>query len=292
MKIALVTGSSTGIGFATVEALARAGHHVIATMRDPKRAPALGELARSQRLPITVMPMDVDSDASVSQTIGEALRSQGRVDVLVNNAGVGGLGAVEMTPLSRFREVMETNFFGALRCIQAVMPGMRERNSGLIVNVTSVAGRVASQGQPAYSASKFALEALSECLAAEVKAHGIRVAIVEPGVIATPIFEKVPDGALAGAYPQARRLMAFFHAALERPISPVVVGEAIRDIVASESWTLRYPVGPDALPLLQGRASVSDEDFVARGAWDDETWCQRVEANTGLNVRKHLDKLA
>ena len=177
MGTAFVTGTSTGIGFATAESLARAGHDVIATMRNPDRAPALAELARRDNLSIAVMPMDVDSDASVTGTIGEVLATRGRIDVLVNNAGVGGAGSVEETRLATFRQVMETNYFGALRCLQAVLPGMRARKSGLIINVTSIAGRIASTGQPAYSASKFALGALSECLAAEVKGHGIRVAI-------------------------------------------------------------------------------------------------------------------
>ena len=287
MPIALVTGSSTGIGFATAEALAPAGHDVIATRRAPARATALSELARRDSLPITVMRMDVDSDASVSETLGEVLASRGHIDVLVNNAGIAQLGSVEELPLSTFREVMETNYFGALRCIQAVLPGMRARKSGLIVNVTSVAGRLASPAQSSYCASKFALEALSESLAAEVKGHGIRVAIVEPGIIATPIFGKEKVDANS-PYPHARRLMALFHASLERPVPASVVGDAIRDIAASDSWTLRYPVGPDALPLLQWRASFSDEDFAARGALDDESWCQLMEKSTGLNIRKYL----
>jgi NAD(P)-dependent dehydrogenase (short-subunit alcohol dehydrogenase family) len=287
MSIAVVTGSSTGLGFATSEALARAGHDVFATMRAPERAPALADLASRDNLPITVMRMDVDSDASVSDTLAEILELRGRIDVLVNNAGIAQLGSVEETPLSAFREVMETNYFGALRCIQAVLPGMRGQKSGLIVNVTSVAGRLASGGQSSYCASKFALEALSESLAAEVKAHGIRVAIIEPGVVATPIFGKER---LAGnsTYPHARRLMALFSASLERPVPPSVVGDAIRDIVASDSWTLRYPVGPDAQPLLHWRATLSDEQWAARGALDDESWCQLMEQSTGLNVRKYL----
>ena len=287
MAIAVVTGSSTGIGFATAEALARAGHDVIATMREPERAPALADLARRDRLPITAMRMDVDSDTSVSGLIGDVLRARGRIDVLVNNAGLGHLGSVEETPLSRFRQVMETNYFGALRCIQAVLPGMRARKSGVIVNVTSVAGRLASPGQAIYCASKFALEAVSESLAAEVKADGIRVAIVEPGVVATPIFGKETIDT-DSTYPHARRLQALFSASLERPVPASVVGEAIRDIVASDRWTLRHPVGPDALPLLQWRASFSDEDFVARGELDDESWCQLMETSTGLNIRKYL----
>ena len=118
-------------------------------------------------------------------------RRAGRIDVLVNNAGVAVHGSVEELPLSEFRRVMETNFFGALRCIQAVVPGMRERRHGCIVNVTSVAGRFSAAPQAPYSSSKWALEAASEALAQEVKPFGVRVAIVEPGVIATPIFGKI-----------------------------------------------------------------------------------------------------
>jgi NAD(P)-dependent dehydrogenase (short-subunit alcohol dehydrogenase family) len=292
MAIVVVTGSSTGIGFATAEALARVGHDVIATMRDPEGAPSLADLARRESLTITVLPMDVDSDASVAATMARILSAHGRIDVLVNNAGVGRIGSVEETPLDAFRQVMETNYFGALRCIQAVLPSMRASRSGVIVNVTSVSGRIAPAGHSAYSASKWALEALSECLAAEVKAYGVRVAIVEPGVIATPIFGKREKSVPAGLYPHSRRLQALFSASLERPVPASFVGDAIRDIVASDLWTLRYPVVRDAESWLRWRASVSDEDFVARGASDDDSWCRHVEAHLGLDVRKYLGEPA
>ena len=160
MKTIIVTGTSTGIGFAAAVALARAGHDVFATMRDPARSPELQALATKENLSITIVPLDVDSDASVSRGIAKIQEMRGRVDVLVNNAGIGQLGSVEEMPLDQFRQVMETNFFGALRCIQAVLPGMRARQSGRIINVTSVAGKLASAGQSAYCASKFALEAV------------------------------------------------------------------------------------------------------------------------------------
>ena len=131
-------------------------------MRNPGGAPALADVARRDRLPITIMRMDVDSDTSVTATLGEILAARGRIKALVNNAGIARPGSVEETPLATFREVMETNYFGALRCIQAVLPAMRARKSGLIVNVTSIAGRIASPAQASYAASKFALEALSE----------------------------------------------------------------------------------------------------------------------------------
>jgi NAD(P)-dependent dehydrogenase (short-subunit alcohol dehydrogenase family) len=191
MGIAFVTGTSTGIGLATAISLARAGHIVYAGMRNPQRHGELHEAVARENLGIRIVAHDVDDDASARDAIGRALAEAGRIDVLVTNAGIGTMGSAEETSLSDFRSTMETNFFGALRCTQAVLPRMRERGSGCIVNVTSVAGRIAMSPQAPYASSKWALEALSECLAQEVKGFGIRVAIVEPGVIATPILGKV-----------------------------------------------------------------------------------------------------
>jgi NAD(P)-dependent dehydrogenase (short-subunit alcohol dehydrogenase family) len=179
MAIVLVTGASSGIGLATAVMLARGSHKVIATMRNLDGAGELRKIVSAEKLPVTVAALNVDDDASVNSAVGKALSENGSIDVLVNNAGIGGGGSVEEVPLERFREVMETNFFGALRCIKAVIPGMRERRHGCIVNITSVAGRVA-QAPPAYAASKWAFEALSECLAQEMKAFNVRVAIIEP----------------------------------------------------------------------------------------------------------------
>ena len=215
MAIALVTGTSSGIGLATAVTLARGGHTVIATMRNPESAGELQKIVTAEKLPVTVAALNVDDDASVERAFGKVLADHGRLDVLVNNAGIGGGGSVEESSTLRFREVMETNFFGALRCIKAVVPGMRQRRQGCIVNVTSIAGRMALAPAAAYSASKFALEALSECLAQEMKAFNVRVAVVEPGVIATPIFSKaapVPDGS---PYPHYRRQKAFVRAAAD-----------------------------------------------------------------------------
>ena len=285
MAIALITGTSTGIGLATAVTLARGGHTVFATMRNP--AGGAGEIraiAEAEKLPITVLPMDVDDDASVRAGVGQALAQSGRIDVLVNNAGVGVHGSVEELPLEEFRRAMETNFFGALRSIQAVAPGMRERRHGCIVNVTSVAGRISYAPQAPYAASKWALEAASEALAQEMKPFGVRVAIVEPGIIATPIFGKGAPGPENSHYPHARRLAALFAASLKNPVSPYVVGEAIRRIAESESWQLRYPVGPDAGPFLAWRAAMSDEDWVNWAAATDEEWVARVKRDFGLVV--------
>lgn len=284
MGIAFVTGTSTGIGMATAVSLARAGHTVYAGMRNPRIEGELHAAAVQESLPIRIVKHDVDSDASTQEAIGRALAEAGQIDVLVNNAGIGVMGSVEETPLSDFRAAMETNFFGALRCIQAVLPGMRERRSGCIVNVTSVAGRIATAPQSPYCASKWALEALSECLAQEVKSFGIRIAIVEPGVIATPIFGKVKPDSAGTRYPHVRRINELFRASLETPVSPFVVGALIRDWVASGTWTLRHPVGPDAAGFLQWRASLTDEQWTDWGAMTDDEWVAYVRNTFGLKV--------
>ena len=173
MSTILVTGASRGIGFATALAFARAGHTVAATMRSPAAAPELARAAAAERLAVSVFTMDVDRDASVQQAVRRVEAELGPVEVLVNNAGIEHTGSVEEMPVSAFRDVMETNCFGAIRCIQAVLPGMRARRSGCIANVTSISGKLAASPFGAYAASKFALEAVSECLAQEVKPYGL-----------------------------------------------------------------------------------------------------------------------
>jgi NAD(P)-dependent dehydrogenase (short-subunit alcohol dehydrogenase family) len=158
MALALVTGTSSGIGLATAVALARAGRTVIATMRDLNGGLEIRKIAETEKLPVHLIALDVNDDASVREAFGKAVAEHGPIDVLVNNAGIASGGAVEETPLDIFRQVMETNFFGSLRCIKAVVPSMRERREGTIVNVTSIAGRVAMAPQAAYAASKWALE--------------------------------------------------------------------------------------------------------------------------------------
>jgi NAD(P)-dependent dehydrogenase (short-subunit alcohol dehydrogenase family) len=284
MSVILITGASTGIGLATAVTLARAGQDVFATMRNPAGSPELAEIAAKEKLRVTIHAMDVDDDASVRKTISEILKQRGQIDVLVNNAGVGMMGAIEEMPLADFRQVMETNFFGPLRCIQAVVPGMRERRSGCIVNVASVAGRIAMAPQAAYASSKWALEALSEILAQEMKGFNIRVAIVEPGVIATPIFGKTKLEPSDTRYPHTKRIAAIFAASLQNPISPYVVGETIREIVDGGSRQLRYLVGPDAAPLMAKRASITDEAWIDdQGNRDDAQWAARFEKAFGFN---------
>jgi NAD(P)-dependent dehydrogenase (short-subunit alcohol dehydrogenase family) len=287
MPNVLVTGTSTGIGFATALELGRAGHTVYATMRNPARAPQLGEVVAKEKLPVKVRVMDVDSDSSVSDAVKAIHAEGGQVDVLVNNAGTATFGAVEELPMENFRAIMETNYFGALRCIKAVLPEMRERKRGCIINVSSVSGRAANSPLAAYSASKHALEALSEVLAQEGKPFNIRVAIVEPGIIDTPMARRAEVPLDGTKYRQVRRYAELFRASFESeaPRPPSLVAEAIRGIIESETWQLRHPVGPGSAGAMGVRKAMSDEEWVERGALEDDAWYERIEQDFGLDAR-------
>jgi NAD(P)-dependent dehydrogenase (short-subunit alcohol dehydrogenase family) len=255
-------------------------------MRNLDRAAALREAVAKENLPVSILAMDVDSDESVAKAAA-AVRSQaGFVEALVNNAGIEQRGSVEELPLARFRAVMETNYFGALRCIQAFLPEMRERRKGCIVNVSSVAGRISSSPLGPYAASKFALEAISEALAQEVKPFNIRVAIVEPGIIDTPMARRVEAAPVDSRYPQSLRFSRMFEASLANPVPPSLVGDKIREVIESGNGQLRYPVGPDAEGFLSWRRSMSDEEWVNWGALDDEAWYDRLQEDFGLSARR------
>jgi NAD(P)-dependent dehydrogenase (short-subunit alcohol dehydrogenase family) len=275
MSSVLITGTSKGIGLETALAFARAGHQVYATMRNPSQSPALADTAAREKLPITISTMDVDSDASVSNAIA-AIQKNGPIDVLVNNAGIEGVGPVEELPLAKFRAIMETNYFGALRCIQAVVPQMRQRKSGCIINISSVAGRICNPPLTSYCASKWALEALSEGLAGELKTFNVRVAIVEPGIIDTAMAQRIGDPAPGSPYGQTARFSVLFSKSLENPVPPSLVAEKILEVAQGESWQLRHPVGPDAVGFLEWRKGMSDEEWIEMNAGDDATFFAKL----------------
>jgi NAD(P)-dependent dehydrogenase (short-subunit alcohol dehydrogenase family) len=271
MSTVLITGTSKGIGYETALCFARAGHKVLATMRNPAQAPALAEIAAREKLPIIISSLDVDSDSSVSEGIAALTKTHGDIDVLVNNAGVETVGSVEETALNLFRSVMETNFFGVIRCTQAVLPQMRARGSGCIVQISSVAGRFSQPPFAAYCASKWALEAMTEALAGEMKTFGVRVALVEPGIIDTAMAQRISHAGTS-KYRQGERVAGFFAKSLEESRPTSIVAEKILEVVEGGTWQLRHPVGPDALPLISSRQSMTDEAWVDWHSADDETF--------------------
>ena len=249
----LVTGAARAIGAATAQVFAEKGWEVVATARRPE---LLAEVPATLRL-----PLDVTDEASVRECVEQA----GPVDVLVNNAAISEPGPLERYPVDRFRAVLETNVVGALRMVQAVVPGMRERGSGAIVNVSSVNGRVASPLGGAYAASKFALEAMSETLHFELGHFGIRVVIVEPGFIAPGMKPGVEWG-MDAPYDELVRQWSGADATLlpgEGRPGPEVVGEAIHEAVTTDAPALRWPVGTDAELVLATRAAMDDAAFEA-----------------------------
>jgi NAD(P)-dependent dehydrogenase (short-subunit alcohol dehydrogenase family) len=279
----LITGTSKGIGYHATLLLARAGHEVIATMRNP-RACDLEKVARDLKLPVTLLALDVDDDASVAEVFGQVGDS---IDVLVNNAGILSLNAVEDESLDQYQRIMQTNFFGTIRCVKQALPAMRKRGSGCIINLSSVAGQIAYASGSAYCSSKFALEAFTESLAQEVKAFGIRVALIEPGIIDTPMAtSNLPQGKANTVYPHGRRMRAFFTSP-GRPEAPAnLVGQTLQYIIESGDPRLRFVVGPDALPFLGWRSSLSDEDWVGLGGLkNDADYFDRVFMDTGVDLR-------
>jgi len=285
MKSVIITGANRGIGLDTTLAFAKAGYKVYATMRDPDGANALYKKVKEDSLSVIMMAMDVNSDESVHECIDQIQKENGPVDVIVNNAGIERHGAIEEMDLSVFREVMETNYFGVIRCVKAVLPLMRESKKGCIINVASVAGHISNSPLAPYSASKFALEAFSEALAQEVKSFNIRVGIIEPGIINTDMANDIRHGEPNSLYPQSFRFGGMFSASLEHPTPPTLVADTILEVAESGTWKLRHPVGPDAQPFLEWRASMTDEQWVDWNAASDEEWYKAVQESFGLDAR-------
>jgi NAD(P)-dependent dehydrogenase (short-subunit alcohol dehydrogenase family) len=263
-KSVLITGSNSGIGRAAAELLASKGYRVIATMRTPEKGAGLVAAAKAAGHDLTIVPLDVRSDASVQSALGQA----GNVDILVNNAGFEVWGPLEEMTVEDLKDQLETNLYGPFRLITALLPGMRNRGSGVIVNVSSVAGRVSAPLNGLYSASKFALEALSETLKYECGHFGIRVHIIEPGAVATPF----PDnrrlvGAATGAESAYSELVTQWQAASGRlnptgATKPEAVAEVVLDAI-EKGDKFRYPATPDASMVFTVRKAMDDDQFEA-----------------------------
>ena len=253
MSRALVTGCSTGIGRATAVELTKRGFDVVATARRPETLEDLDVAA--------ALALDVDSDESVAAAVAAA----GPIDVLVNNAGFGVTGPVETVPLADVRRMFETNVFGVIRMIQAVVPQMRERGAGTIVNVSSLAGRVAPPFDGFYSATKFGVEGLSEALHYEVGHYGIRVVLIEPGVFETSFGENAQRyGMDNGAYDELEAQWEVARTRLpggDDAPGPEQVAAAIAEAIEAKEHKLRHPVGADAELVTTVRAQLDDATF-------------------------------
>jgi NAD(P)-dependent dehydrogenase (short-subunit alcohol dehydrogenase family) len=252
MARALITGCSTGFGRATAVELKKRGYEVVATARRPETIKDIDADAH--------LALDVTDDDSVARAVAAA----GTIDVLVNNAGVGIGGPVELVPMAEVRRVFETNTFGPLRMMQAVLPQMRARRGGTIVNVSSVSGRVSAPLSGFYAASKFALEALSEALHIEAGHFGIHTIVIEPGFFRTNISESHHDyGVDAPPYDELDEIMGKLEAELGRAAAPgpEVVATAIADAIETPGAPWRVPVGTDAEMVLGARATLDDAAF-------------------------------
>ena len=285
--VAVVTGANSGIGRAIAVHLASKGYRVFGTVRRIASAEKLLAMAAAAGTEVELVELDVADDTSVRTGIADVIDQAGRVDVLVNNAGIGNNGVVEEATPESHLETMNVNLCGAVRCIQAVLPGMRERRSGTIVNITSIVGRFGAIAQAPYVASKWALEGLSEELALEVASFGVRVVVVEPGITKSAIFAKnteVPHE--TGAYDAHNRWMLQFYASgIPQATDPMEVAEIVHEAVTAESPKFRYTVSWGGDEIVQGRARMSDEEWVAMGdTTEDDEYYRRFEAAFGLSI--------
>ncbi|MGD9754574.1 MAG: SDR family oxidoreductase [Acidimicrobiia bacterium] len=286
--VSVVTGANSGIGRATAIHLASQGHEVHGSVRNLDSAAKLRSMAEEAGVEVGLFVMDVADDESVRRGLGEVLDRTGGVDVLVNNAGVGGNAVMEECPASLYNEVFNINVGGAVRCAQAVLPGMRERRSGAIVNVTSITGRIAAIAQQPYVASKWALEGATEGLAQEVAPFGIRVAIIEPGVTKSAIFSKNVDAPnQSGAYDaHYRRLFQFYKAGIASATDPFEVAQVIHHAITTDEPKLRYTVSWGGPEIDAGRRAMTDEEWVALGLpLDDDEYYDRFSTAFGVDIR-------
>jgi short-subunit dehydrogenase len=273
-KVAVVTGSSSGIGFETSLLLARKGFSTYATMRNLNKSQKINDITEKENLPLKVLQLDVTDDKSVNDAIRQIKDESSRIDVLVNNAGYGLMGAVEDLSIDEFKSQFETNFFGVIRVTKEVIPIMRNQKNGNIINVSSVGGKIGIPLNSAYISSKFALEGLSESMRYELEQFGIDVILIEPGVVKTNFFENADvivnnntsttTNNKTSVYSQlTQKLFEGFEPMLKSNSSslPSDVAEIIYQAIESKNREVRYPVGKDAVSIIQTRQNLSDKEL-------------------------------
>ena len=264
----MVTGSSSGIGFETSLLLARNGYHTYVTMRNLDKSKAITNLKQKEKLSLEVLQLDVTSDESVKEAIHKITNEQERIDVLVNNAGYALVGPFEELSIEEFKEQFETNVFGVIRVTQAVLPIMRRQRNGTIVNISSIAGKIGFPLTSAYTSSKFALEGLSESIAYEIEQFGIKVILIEPGVIKTnfnnnlKIGKRVTIDSNSPYVEMTQKRISRFKPRFESGSPPIEVAKVILKAITSENQSeLRYLVGNDAFKLMEIRNNMSEKEF-------------------------------
>ena len=282
MTATLITGCSTGIGLATAIHLAGRGHSVYASVRDLATSEGLRGATEEAGVALTVLSLDVDSPESIRAGVERVVEEAGRVDVLVNNAGVGDLWAVEDTTETDLLQMFRTNVFGPIALIRAVLPGMRAAGSGTIVNVSSVSARIVSAFSGPYAATKYALEAITQAVAVEGAAHGIRCVAIEPGFTQTPMLEKALSSLPSAEGPYstvAGFIRALYKDGTETGGNPIDVARTIEAAIESEETVIQHPVGAAAEWVINGRAAASDQDWV-------DLWPRTTEEEFGSRFQE------
>lgn len=268
-KVAIVTGGSSGIGYATSLLLARKGFYIYASVRDIDKSSSLQSIAEAERLPLRPVQLDVTDDSSIKAAVEEIVSEKGRIDILVNNAGYGLFGAFEDLSLDEIKAQFETNFFGVVRVTQHVLPIMRNKHDhgdGIIVNVGSINGKIAFPVLSAYSATKFAIEGLSESIAYELEPFGIKVILIEPGPIRSNFMKGslLPKRALDPKSPYSALVQKFYDktkSQYDDAISPEEVAETIFHAISNDEPEFRYVVGNYAASLLETRNKTPYSEF-------------------------------
>jgi short-subunit dehydrogenase len=293
-SIAVVTGSSSGIGFETSLLLARNGFYTYATMRDTLKSEKIEKIANKENLPLEVLSMDVNNDDSVRNAIHKIIDEKKKIDILVNNAGYGLFGALEDISIADIKQQFETNLFGAIRTIKEVLPTMRKQKNGIIINITSIAGVVGIPAESIYVSTKFALEGLSESISYELQPYGIKVILVEPGVINTNFVssikfsDKTDDKSQQALRKQEKSeinysgnnikkknssyysntidtFLSHYYPAMKNAPLPkevaTVILEAIKNSSKSSEYLFRYIVGGDAKTFAQAKKNMSDSEL-------------------------------
>ena len=265
-KVAVITGSSSGIGYETSLILARNGYLTYATMRDLEKSVTIKSVATKERLPLRVVQLNVREEGSIMDAVHSIITDVGKIDLLVNNAGYGLNGAFEELAMEEIKAQYETNLFGVIRVTQAVLPIMRKQKSGIIVNISSGAGRFGYPGGSAYVSTKFAIEGLSESMAYELEPFGIIVVLVEPGVIKTNFVNSMVASKKSqdpnSPYAQSMQNVATsFQHMIEGGASSDVVARVVLKAVTSENPSLRYLAGKDVETWMEGKRNMSDEEF-------------------------------